>query len=117
MYYTVKIDSVFMSMKQREDQPWRRDIIAGVRDGTGRHMHLALSGAITSEFHETWFAHDVDSNVIVEAGGFAVDNAPKLLLDCIPSTLREFQHPGQPLSWNVGSLDSFFLSQRKFLQQ
>jgi len=111
MYYDIKIGSIFLSMNQRENQPWRRDIIAGSRDGKWK-MHIATSGSETCEFHETFFAR-VQNNVVVLNGSETTNNTSQLLLDCIPDTLREFQHPEQPLSWNVGSLDSFFLSQKK----
>lgn len=104
-----------MSMNQREHQPWRRDIVMGSRDGTWK-THLALSGSATSEFHDTWFARDTD-NLIVLNGSEITNNTSQLLSNCIPDILKEFQHPERPLSWNVGSLDSFFLSQRKFPPQ
>jgi len=116
MYNNIRIGSVFLSMNRREHQPWRRDIIAGDTDGTWK-MHLATSGALTSEFHDTWFATDREHNALILNGNEVTENTSQLLSNCIPDILGEFQHPEQPLSWNVGSLDSFFLSQRKPLQQ
>ena len=115
MYYDIKTGSVFMSMNQREHQPWRRDIILGSRDGTWK-MHFATSGAAVAEFHDTWFAR-VQENIVVLNGSETTENTSQLLSNCIPDTLKGFQHPERPLSWNVGSLDSFFLSQKKSLQQ
>jgi len=116
MYKDIRIGSTFISMNQRVDQPWRRDIIAGDTEGEWK-MHLATSGALTSEFHETWFATDKEHIPIVLNGSKLTMNTSQLLSDCIPEPLKEFQHPLQPLSWNVGSLDAFFSSQKKFLQQ
>lgn len=117
MYYDLKVGSVFLSMNQRADQPWRRDIIVGLRDGTGRRMHIATSGAPTSDFHDTWFARDIDDNVLILNGSATISNASQLLSNCIPNVLTGFQHPEKPLSWNVGGLDSFVLSQRKIQWQ
>lgn len=115
MYQDIKIGSIFMSMNHRENQPWRRDLIIGSIDGTWK-MHLATSGALTSEFHDTWFARVQDS-VLVLNGSRTTENTSQLLLDCTPDILKVFQHPEQPLFWNVGSLDSFVLSQKKLPQQ
>jgi len=116
MYKTIKEGEVFISMNHREHEPWRRDIIVGDKDGTWK-MHLATSGALTSEFHDTWFATDREHNPIILNGSELTNNTSQLLSNCIPNILTGFQHPLQPLSWNVGSLDSFFSLQRKFLQQ
>jgi len=115
MYYTIKNDSIFLSMNHRENQPWRRDIIIGSTDGTWK-THLATSGSAISEFHPLWFAR-VQDNVFILNQNEITKNTSQLLSDCIPDILRVFQHTEQPLFWNVGSLDSFFLSQKKSIQK
>jgi len=112
MYYDIRNGSIFLSMNQRENQPWRRDIIVGDLEGNWK-MHLATSGALTSEFHPLWFATDKEHNPIILNGNELTKNTSQLLSDCIPDILKVFQHPEQPLSLNVGSLDSFFLLQKK----
>ncbi|MCX6750892.1 MAG: hypothetical protein NTZ83_05520 [Candidatus Pacearchaeota archaeon] len=114
MYYDIKIGSIFLSMNQREHQPWRRDIIVGSIDGNWK-MHLATSGSATAEFHPLWFAR-VQDNILILNQNETTKNTSQLLSDCIPDILKVFQHPEQPLSLNVGSLDSFFLLQKKYLQ-
>jgi len=116
MYKRIKIGPTFIAMNQRENQPWRRDIVAGGLDGKWK-MHLATSGAVTAEIHDTWFATDKEHNPLVLNGSELTMNTSQLLSDCMPEPLKEFQHPLQPLSWNVGSLDAFFSSQKKSPQQ
>lgn len=113
MYKTIKEEDMFISMNHREHQPWRRDIIAGDINGTWK-MHFATSGAMTAEIHPLWFATDREHNPLILNGNELTKNTSQLLSDCMPDTLIKFQHPEQLLSLNVGSLDSFFLSQRKF---
>ena len=103
MYYNTKIGSIFMSMNQRETQPWRRDIILGSTDGTWK-MHLATSGSATAEFHPLWFAR-VQENVVVLDGNETNSDASRLLSSFMPEPLRVFQHPERPLSLNVSGLD------------
>ena len=110
----IKIGSEFISMTQPEDKLWIRNIYHGIRDRTGRHLHLVISGG--AAIAETWYLRDMDDNVIIENGSEVTNNASQLLLDCIPEPLKELQHPEQPLSWNVGSLDSFFSLQKKHPQ-
>lgn len=116
----VKIGEEFVSVTYPKSKPWMREIYFGQRDGTGNHGHISASGAIVCGdviSAETWYARTPDGTELVKNGSEVINNTSQLLSDCIPNTLKVFQHPEQLLSWNVGSLDSFFLSQRKFLQQ
>ena len=118
MYYDVRTGSLFLSMNHKENQPWRRDLIVGTIDGNWK-LHPALSGHFPvgdAIMADTWFAREQE-NIMVLNGSVTPNNTSQSLLDCIPDILRGFQHPEQPLFWNVGSLDSFFSSQRKNLQQ
>jgi len=85
MYKTIKEGETFISMNQREHQPWRRDIIAGSVDGSWK-MHLATSGAVTAEVHPLWFAR-VQKDVLVLDGVETVTNTSQLLSDCMPEPL------------------------------
>ena len=114
MVKSIRIGSDFLSVNQPKSQPWRRDIICGPADGTGRRLHLATSGAAV--IADTWYLRDINENEIVKNGSELTNNTSQLLSDCIPNILRGFQHPERPLSWNVGSLDSFFSSRKKPLQ-
>ena len=115
----IKMGSEFISMTKPENKPWLREVYWGMRDGTGRHGHLSLSGSVLVGgvvVAETWYARPMGDIELVKNGSEVTNNTSQLLSDCIPDILREFQHPGKPLSWNVGSLDSFFLSQKKHPQ-
>ncbi len=115
MSKSINFGSEFISITQPEDKPWLRNIYWGLRDGTGKHGHLALSGSLS--LSEIWYVRDLNNNEIIKNGSSLTNNTSQLLLNCIPTTLKEFHYPEQPLFWNVGSLDSLFLSQKKFSQQ
>lgn len=120
MSNSIKIGSDFMSITKPQDKLWIRNIYWGPVIGNGIHGHITTSGSVMigeSIVASTWYARTVNNDVLIKNGSELTDNTSQLLLNCIPNTLKEFQHPEQPLFWNVGSLDSFFLSQRKFLQQ
>ena len=106
----IKIGSEFVSMTHPQDEPWLRNVYWGLRDGTGRRLHLVMSGAVLAD---TWYLRDIEDNEIIKNGSELTKNTSQLLSNCIPTPLKEFQHPEKPLFWNVGSLDSFFSSQKK----
>ncbi len=117
----VNLGSEFISITYPKDKPWIRKIYFGNRDGTGNHGHISASGSIVLEpngtaFAETWFFRDTNNNTIVKNANPLLTNTSQLLSDCIPDILKGFQHPEQSLFWNVGNLDSFFLSQKKYPQ-
>lgn len=111
MSNSIKIGSKFISMTKPINKPWIRNIYWGFIDGNCSHGHLATSGALL--LSETWYVRDIKHNEIIKNGSELTNNTSQLLSNCIPDILKEFQYPEQPLSWNVGSLDSFFLSQKK----
>lgn len=116
----IRIGSTFIAMTEPEEAPHLRNVYWGSRDGTNAHAHLCLSGSVSIGpvvSAETWYARTPNGLELVKNGSGLMENTSQLLSDCMPNTLKEFQHPEKPLFWNVGSLDSFFLSQRKRLQQ
>ena len=116
----IKIGSEFISVTYPKSKPWMREIYFGMRDGTGEHGHISASGAIICGevvSAETWYARTPEGIELVKNGSELVTNTSQLLSDCIPDTLKEFQHPEQPLFWNAGSLDSFSSLQKRFPQQ
>jgi len=110
----IEIGSEFLSMNRPQDKQWLRNIYFGFRDRTGLHGHLVTSGS--EIVGTTWYLRDINDNEIIKNGSELTNNTFQLLSGCIPNILREFQHPEQPLFWNVGSLDSSFSLQKKLLQ-
>jgi len=111
----IKIGSEFVSIAHPKSKPWMREIYFGERDGTGRHGHISVSGAILVRgviSAETWYARTTDGIELVKNGNELSNNTSQLLSNCIPDILVGAQHPEQLLSWNVGSLDSFCSSQK-----
>ncbi len=116
----ITIGSEFLSMTMPIDKPWLRNIYWGLRDGTGNHGHLVASGAIivgSVVSAETWYVRDTNKNEFVKNGSELFLDASKLLSNTLPPTLREFQHPENPLFWNIGSIDSLFLANKKRLSK
>jgi len=119
MTKSIKIGSEFISMTNPLDKSWIRNIYWGPVLGRGIHGHIAASGSMIvgeSVLAETWYARTLTNDVLVKNGSELVNNTSQLLSESIPIILREFQYPEKPLFWNVGSLDSFFSSQKKFLK-
>jgi hypothetical protein len=110
----IEIGSEFLSMNRPQDKQWLRNIYWGFTNGTGSHGHLVASGSLIAG---TWYLRDINDNEIIKNGSELTNNTSQLLSDCIPNILRGFQHPEQPLFWNVGSLDSSFSLQKKLPQQ
>ena len=114
----INIGSEFISMTNPKNKPWLRNYYWGMKDGSGKHLHLVTSGGIISEngmiiLAATWYLRDISYNVIFKNGSEFTNNTSQLLLSGIPTILKKFQHSGQSLSWDVGSLDLLVLSQRK----
>lgn len=117
MKHSIKIGSEFLSITKSADKPWITNVYWGLINGSS-HAHLMLSGGyptgqVESGFSEIWYFRNVENNPLYKLGSPFINNASQLLSNCIPAPLREFQHPEQPLFWNVDSLGSFFLSKPK----
>lgn len=116
MVRSIKIGSEFINMNRPKMHPHLTNIYWGSTDGTNRHGHIVTSGSVILGnviSAETWYARDTKNNELIKNGSVLIENAPKLLSDSIPETLKEIQHPENQFFWHVESLNSFFTSFRK----
>jgi len=106
------IGSEFISMNKPEDKPWLTNIYYGPFDGSGRHGHIVASGAIlvgSSICADTWYARIVEGEELIKNGNILNVRAQQVLLETVPSPLKESLHPEKPNFWNIGSISSIFL--------